>query len=550
MAPSFCPPQALSKGGDSRPLHSPHFLGPLGLALLCACSPQMDGPPRPHVLLISIDTLRADHLSSAGYAFETTPVLDQVAAQGVRFERCISSTSWTLPAHITMLTGLPISAHGIDDDRLWRRRDAEGRAIAPDLRGRFLAESLQASGYDTAGWFTWKYLDARFGFGRGFDEWERLGHNFYSHPLVGPAWLAAKEADDADAMRELYAQHPDLFGVIHSTPKVVDHAISWLKKRAPEDAPFFLFLHLFDVHNPYVSPEPFHSRFDPDYTGNIDGTRVTAPVSPVQPDMDPRDLQNLIARYDGGICHVDDELGRLLRTLGDLGLEQDTLVVVTSDHGEEFFEHGGKTHRGSVHMESIQVPLILRWPAGLKGGAVIEDTVGLVDLVPTILAATGSDHGAPLGGRSLLPLARGAEASPRTYLSELVVFEEGQRVPLRRSSWIRGTRQITWDVRGREAGQVLRFDLSKPQGGYGQGVLLPEGDPRRAEFESEVARMRESLLRLRQASPRLESDLPPLTAFEMQDLSSMGYGGGDDNFHTERTDDRLPLDGGVWPDQE
>ena len=547
MAPPSCPPTVPSYGRQH-----PTRAGLLCLAsvLLVSCSPEVLAPARPHVLLVSIDTLRADHLSSAGYPFATTPVMDQVAAEGVRFERCISSTSWTLPAHITMFTGLPISAHGIDDDRLWRRLDGQGQPIAPDLRGRFLAESLQAAGYDTAGWFTWKYLDARFGFGRGFNRWERLGHNFYSHPEVGPAWMAARDADDADGMRALYAQHPELFGVIHSTSQVVDQAIGWLENRGEQEQPFFLFLHLFDVHNPYVSPEPFHSQFDPTYEGDIDGTRVTAPVSPVHADMDPRDLQNLVARYDGGIRHVDDQLGRLLESLKHLGLDQDTLLVVTSDHGEEFFEHGGKTHRGSVHLESIQVPLILRWPAGIEEPRVVSGTVGIVDLAPTILAATGSDHAAPMGGRNLLPMARGAAADPRADLSELIIFEEGRRVPLRRSSWIRGNEQVTMDMRGPTIENMVRFDLSVAGGGFGPGVALPEGSAGREQFQKDLAHMREGLLRLRQGSPRMENDLAPLTPFELQDLSSMGYGGGDNNFHTERMDDRLSLDGGVWPDQE
>ena len=111
--------------------------------LLSACGGSESEAPR-HVVLISIDTLRADHLSCYGYGRPTSPALDALAAEGARFERCVASSSWTLPSHLTMLTGLPIGAHGIDHDGLWQRTDADGQPIAPDLRGRFLAETLRA----------------------------------------------------------------------------------------------------------------------------------------------------------------------------------------------------------------------------------------------------------------------------------------------------------------------------------------------------------------------------------------------------------------------
>ncbi len=523
---------------------------------LGGCGRAAEPAPRPrHIVLISIDTLRADHLSCYGYERATSPALDALAAEGVRFERCVASSSWTLPSHLTMLTGLPVAAHGIDHDGLWQRTDAEGAPVAPDLRGRFLAETLQAAGYRTEGYYTWKYLEPRFGFGAGFDRYERLGHTFLSDPVVGPRVLAleavAKElgaerarleqqraasgasedgiaaeldevarrlAEVGEQGRALRAAHPELFGEVKVAEQVVDRGIAALEQA--QDAgqePLFLFLHLFDVHDPYVSPEPFHSRFDPDYQGPIDGRRVTTGDSLVQPQMAPRDLQNLIARYDGGIAWVDSQLARLFARLEDLGLARDTLVVVTSDHGEEFFEHGGKTHRGSVYPEVLCVPLLMRWPAGLPSGVVVEGTAGLVDLVPTLTAAAGLDHGAPAGGRDLLALARSGSIPERPLTAEVVADAPGGGV-LHRSSLVEGARQRVRDVSAtQETWGELDLSAAPPI-----PVRPTDEDLAREAFLRALQR----LVNLRGASPHRTLDASPLTELEQRELAAMGYAGG------------------------
>jgi arylsulfatase A-like enzyme len=501
------------------------------------------------VLLVSIDTLRADHLGCYGYPRATSPTLDRLAREGVRFERALSSSSWTLPAHVSMLTGNPVSAHGIDDDRLWTLRGADGAPLAPDLRGRFVSEALADAGYRTAGFYTWKYLEERFGFGPGFDTYERLHHTFYSHPVVGPRWFAAEAAGDRDAMRALYDEHPELFDDTRmGAPEVVARAGAWLDEHVAraDDAPFFLFTHFFDVHDPYVSPEPFHSQFDPDYDGPIDGRRVTSPDSPVLADMPARDLENLVARYDGGIAYVDTQVAALLAHLGRLGLEEDTLVIVTSDHGEEFFEHGHKTHRRQLYLESVGVPLILRWPAGLPAGRVVGGNAGLVDIAPTICAAAGVELGARTAGVDLLPIARGAaENGARGYLSELLVFDESP-VPARQLGIVKDDRQWLLETRGAAPWRVVAsLDLAVDRLGSGAGAPLA-GDAAAPALEY-LARMRAALTRLRADLPRRAGELRPLSPFEQRELSSMGYGG-----HTDVEGgggERLSLDGGPWPDE-
>ena len=521
----------------------------LGLALV-GCSPKdTEGAAQPNLLLVSIDCLRADHVSCYGYGRKTTPTLDQLAEGGVRFERTISSSSWTLPAHLSMLTGLPVSAHGVDDDRLYSRRDNQGAPIEVPLRGVFVSEVLQSAGYATAGFFTWKYLEDQFGFGPGFDVWERLGHTFYSHPEVAPQWERLQAAGDVEGMKSLAAEHPDLFDAARpSAPETVDRALAWLGEHedTQDDQPFFLFVHLFDAHDPYHPPEPHYSLFGEGYTGPIDGHNVTSPDSPVRGDMDPADLKRLVSLYDGAIHFVDSELARLFEGLRARGLEENTLVVVTADHGEEFFEHGNKTHRRQLHMESIAVPLILSWPGGLPAGQVVKETTGLVDLVPTLLAAAGVDGPVPTAGRDLLPLARGMSGSKAPgYLAELTLFD-GEGAPQRHASIVSGDEQWILKARGLAAWEALRFDLAaNPLGaGPGQAVDMGTSESPAALLE----RQRTLLQRLRAAQPDRGGEAAALSSRDLLELAAMGYGGDDDGAGPGEDDERLPLDGGVWAD--
>ena len=507
--------------------------------------------PRPNLLLVSVDCLRADHLSCYGYERQTSPTLDALAAEGVRFERALSSSPWTLPAHLTMLTGLPVSAHGVDDDRLWSRTDRSGKPLPPPLKGVFVAEPLRAAGYRTAGFYSWKYLEPRFGFGPGFETWERKAHTFYSHPEVGPLYERLRAAGDLAGQQALVERYPTLFDDTHpSSPEVIDAAADWLDERASagDDDPFFLFVHLFDVHDPYHPPEPYYSLFADGYEGEIDGRRVTTRDSPVVGDMPARDLERLVSLYDGAIRFVDSEIGRLLAKLEKLGLKQNTLVVVTADHGEEFFEHGHKTHRRQVYLESISVPLILRWPAGLpSAGRVVQGNVGLVDVTPTLYAAAGVRSPVPTLGVDLLPLARGEQVNgTRTYLSELLLFDQGP-VPQRILSLVRGEEQRLLTTRGVEPWSAASLNLAQDPLGRGRGRTLDAEGQRR--LTEDLASLREALLRLRSRQPARGGSLQPLEARELAELAAMGYAGHEDPDAADGDGARLSFDGGVWPDR-
>jgi arylsulfatase A-like enzyme len=532
-------------------------LAALALALLPACGGgARDAAPRPDVVLISIDTLRADHLGCYGYARETSPHIDRLASQGVLFEDAVSTTSWTLPAHLSMLTGLAISAHGVCDDRLWQLPEDE-LGVSP-LRGTFLSEVLQRAGYRTAGFYSWKYLEERFGFGPGFDRYERVGHSVYSHPELGPRFEAMRKAGDTDGIRAWMEREPELFDDQRPTSgEAVDRALAWIGERRAarargEDAPFFLFLHLFDVHDEYVPPAPWDTRFDPDYDGPIDGRHVSSPSSPVHAGMPKRDLEHLIALYDGEIGWVDSQVGRLLDELERAGASQDTLVILTADHGEEFFEHGAKTHRQNLHRESVHVPLIARWPAALPAGRRIAGPTGLVDVAPTVYGLLGLEPPAGMSGANLARVARGEEPNgARTYLTELYLFRDEDRgTPERRIGLHAGNEHVLLRIRPDGALEALRYDRAVDPPETGAPARLAPDSPAARAISERMQALRSELVAQRGRSEARDETLRPMSERELMELEGAGYAGSSEVGASGAADrGRLCIDGCVWPDR-
>jgi arylsulfatase A-like enzyme len=341
-------------------------------------------PETPNVVLISIDTLRPDHLGGYGYSRDTSPALDALAAGGARFTTAVSPTSWTLPAHVTLLTALPPEVHGVVDDRL--------RLGAATVT---LAEILRARGYATAGFVSGPYLDAGYGFARGFDHYDDWSAVRLSHPAVHRARTS-----------------PALFGAVE------EWLGGWQDGPAPR-RPFFVFIHAWDVHYDFNPPPPYDTLFDPEYAGTTDGLDFET-GSGVHAGMPARDLAHVVALYDGEIRYVDDWIGRFVQSLRRRAVLDDTIVVVTSDHGEEFFEHGMKGHRNALYEESIRVPLIIHHPARIRAGTVVDRQVRLMDVAPTVLDLTGTalppTFGLPpsagaYAARSLVPLLDGRDGS-------------------------------------------------------------------------------------------------------------------------------------------
>jgi arylsulfatase A-like enzyme len=311
---------------------------------------------RPNIVLVSIDSLRADHLGCSGYPRPTSPRIDALAASGIRFAAAWSTTSWTLPAHVSLLSGRSLLGHGVSDS---------SDRIAPSVP--LLAELLHGAGYVTAAVVSAPYLSARYGFARGFDHYDDATVSFGSH---ADSWRGA------------------------TSPRVHGAVEAWL--RAHRREPFFLFVHYWDVHYDYDPPRPFDTMFDPDYRGSITAADYYRNPA-IRPGMDERDLAHIRALYDGEIRFTDEHVGRLLDLLSALGLDERTLVVLTADHGDEFFEHGRKGHERTLYEEVLHVPLVIAWPGTIRPGQVVREPVSIMDVTPTLLGVAG------------LPVPRGIE---------------------------------------------------------------------------------------------------------------------------------------------
>jgi len=325
-----------------------------------------------NLILISIDSLRADRLSSYGNRNQTSPTIDRLAAEGVRFENASSASSWTLPSHMSMFTGRDVLGHGVisESDRL--------STAIPTLAG-----TLKNAGLVTGAVVSTPVLSRKFGFDHGFDHYD-------DYTIPAPTAFDAVVDEPAPTVEKL--------------------ATEWLTAHAGER--FFLFLHFWDVHYDYIPPPPYDTMFDPDYQGTVTGKAFYEDKN-INKKLPARDVEHLLALYDGEIRWVDDHIARLLGVLDRLGLSDKTAIVITSDHGDEFFEHGYKGHGRTLYNEVTRVPMVVRGP-GVPAGQVVEAPVGLADIMPTALRLLGVEGPADLQGLDMLDLAAGSPLQQRS----------------------------------------------------------------------------------------------------------------------------------------
>ena len=338
-----------------------------------------DGP-RPDLVLVSIDSLRADHVGCYGYPHPTTPALDALARGGVRFETATSTTSWTLPSHAALFTGLPDSSHGLIDN-----------GLSLDAEHVTLAETLRDAGYATAGFYGGPYLHPTFGLAQGFDHYQSCMAAF------GDA--AAGDAVRAEARARKAAAHADVTG-----PRTLAAVERFLAQR--DERPVFLFVHLWDVHYDYIPPPGYARRFDPDYTGTLTGVGVMRNPR-IRRGMPARDLAHLVALYDAEVRFTDDVLGRILAAVEASPGARGSVVAVTADHGEEFLEHGSRGHAQTLFDEVLRIPLVIHAPGRVPAGVVVEEPVQILDVMPTLLGLAGVAAPAHVLGRDLSALWSG-----------------------------------------------------------------------------------------------------------------------------------------------
>jgi arylsulfatase A-like enzyme len=317
----------------------------------------------PDIVLISIDTLRPDHLGTYGYDRPTSPFIDEAAGRGVVFEQAWSSSPWTLPSHATMLTGLRPDRHGAIEETL---------PINPDAAR--LPEALEALGYQRAAFVTTPFVGARYGFDRGFDHFEELI----------PEDFALATALDADS--------------------VATRVLDWAEQ-LPEGSPAFAFVHLYDVHYPCDPPEPFNTRFN--RTARPAELEYENYFHYLNQPLSAGAMEQQVGQYDEEIAFVDSVLKDLCTTWE--ASRPNTIFVIVSDHGEEHGERGSWGHGHTLTPEQLRVPWIV-WGAGIEASRVAT-RVGLEDLAPTLAALAGTSFG-PFDGVDRSPALRRAGGDP------------------------------------------------------------------------------------------------------------------------------------------
>ncbi len=456
------------------------------------------GDARKSIVLVSLDTLRADHLSCEGYPRPTTPNLDELARGSTWFRDAASTSSYTLPAHASMLSGQLPSRHGVESERA-------GRSHLWLDRTELLAARLRDAGWQTAAFTGGVFLSAKFGFAQGFDRYdatdlalERRAPRYDNAPVLGqPAFNRA--------YRKRHA---------------LGHALDWI--RSHSDGPFFLFLHTYLVHE-YL-PAPRHEA------------RFHAACASAVADEDQRllrdrgmsaqacaaDVDHFVDLYDAALNDADEVVGRLLATLRETGELDQTIVVVTSDHGEEFFDHGALSHGRTLYDEMLRVPLIVRLPGA--AAREVRAPVSLIDVTPTLLDACGLEPRQPVDGRSLLPWIAGeapAAAGP-PQLAELNLDAA--------NLWIarRGEGFAALDVRDERGPKRLALDRTRPKppqrmlfGGTRDARqtldLYGDAPAEAADLIDALSGQRSEMVKRRAAVRRFVSDVPPVGYFMDQE---------------------------------
>jgi arylsulfatase A-like enzyme len=341
---------------------------------------------RPNILLMTLESLRPDHVGAYGGRSRSrgdlplTPALDALAKESVVYENAYSVTSWTLASHASLFTGLYPTAHQTrhSTDRL-----SDSYAT--------IAERLAAAGYDTAGVVSGPYLRRAHGLAQGFAQW--------NDEIAAGSQAEAHSATTNPRM---------LAGLRQSLASELDPAKPW-----------FLFSYWWDPHYDYLPPAPYDAMYRGEDCEPID-VRDYETTDTVHAGIRPGELQYVLSQYAGEIRWTDEHLAELFRTLKERGAWDDTTIIVTADHGEEFFDHGEKGHKRNVYDESVRVPLIVKYP---KGGPVGRDArlVSLVDILPTALELARVPVEGPVEGRSLLAAA---DPSRAIFLELLAVWRQ------------------------------------------------------------------------------------------------------------------------------
>lgn len=449
------------------------------LAATVACGNGRPAPPaRPNILLYLIDTLRADSLGCYGNPVVETPNLDVLASEGMLFEQAFAPSSWTRASMASIFTGLAASAHGVET------RDAALGASVDHL-----SERLRQAGYRTGFINTNPNVGTAFGFERGFDDMIEL--------------YARRQAGYVSSME-----------LVTTGEQVAERAAAWIAA-APE--PFFLAVLSIDPHGPYTPPPAF-DRYGGDYQGSVSAENPRLPG-----DSDsPADRKRLRSLYDGEVAYADAALGKLVVQLRGSGILDRTVTLVSSDHGEEFWEQGTRGHGKNLYDPTLRVPLILRYPPRIEGGQHISRLVRSVDIVPTLLELAGLPIPDDLDGHSLLAAAAGrldGEDAGEVFAS--LRLDGHDLYALRNAEW-----KLVWESR------ADRYQLFDPNAADGESRDVIAQHPERAaqlrsRLQQHLRRSRTHVERIQggAAAPRVSPH--EVSESERRLLRELGYLDGD-----------------------
>ncbi|WP_337286660.1 sulfatase [Candidatus Methylomirabilis sp.] len=325
---------------------------------------------RPNIVFILIDALRADHLPIYGYSRQTAPNLTAFARRGMTFTRMYAQAPSTRPSVATIFSSLYPTVHKVNDNYDFL---AESVTVLPEM--------LRTAGYKTFGVSANANVSPTFGYSQGFDEF-RVWKTESAFRLT----MMGRLAEDALGPSRLSRILREQGEIVPQAEAITDITLKWVSQSGKE--PFFLYVHYIDPHDPYSPPAPYDKAFDyrsdpPIRAGGID------PLTLLSNGQDRERIGRILDQYDGEILYADREVGRLLKELENLGVLENALVIVTADHGEEFFEHGNDSHGRSTYEEVLRVPFLLYWRDNVPVGARYDGMVRLIDVMPTLLTLLG-----------------------------------------------------------------------------------------------------------------------------------------------------------------
>lgn len=430
----------------------------------------------PNILIVVVDTLRADRLGAYGNSRGLTPFLDELATRGTRFANAYAPSSWTCPSVASLLTSRYASQHHVTSFEA-KLGDAEVS----------LAEILQEHGYAAGGFSANFRLADTHGYAQGFDHWR--------------SYVTRNKTENKVRGDRLLRESGEWIARTQSTTQ----------------APMLVYLQYMEPHTPYMPPEPYLSRFirQPDGADATVARSKLIAEAPGEKALTAPEIDLLTSLYDGEVAAADAQLRRLFEELERSGFLDDAIVVVTADHGEEFGEHHQFLHGFTLYNTAIRIPLIIVAP-GLPGGRVVNDDVSLIDVAPTVLDLVKAPAAPTFEGRSLVPLMAGDTAPPLhgPVLSELEPMDSTMDLRQHSRALMSGTRKLVVKRNGR----MVAFALARDPG-EGRAWLVRPND----RFNGDLVQALQSMSEDLQKSAAAEAQRQPIDESTKEKLRALGY---------------------------